>query len=87
MKVLIVDDEPLARERLARLLEKIPEYEPATPWATNGVQALELIEKLKPDVVLLDIRMPGMDYKLLSSYLNKQRHQPLSFVRHMTSLH
>jgi two-component system response regulator AlgR len=61
MNVLIVDDEPLARERLSRLVGEIEGYRVLEPSAANGEEALALIENLKPDVVLLDIRMPGID--------------------------
>jgi two-component system response regulator AlgR len=61
MNVLIVDDEPLARERLARLVGELPGYRVLEPAASNGEEALALIESLRPDIVLLDIRMPGMD--------------------------
>lgn len=60
MRIVIVDDEPLARERLKRLLAEIPECEVAGE-AGNGLAALGKISTLNPDVVLLDIRMPGMD--------------------------
>lgn len=60
MKALIVDDEPLARERLAALIGEIAGVEVAGE-AANGVEALEAAARLKPDVVLLDIRMPVMD--------------------------
>ena len=60
MKALVVDDEPLARERLAALIGEIAGVEVAGE-ATNGVEALEAAARLKPDVVLLDIRMPVMD--------------------------
>ena len=60
MKVLIVDDEPLARERLADLLvELYPDARLAV--ANDGVQALHEIDSFAPDIVLLDIRMPRMD--------------------------
>ena len=60
MKILIVDDEPLARERLKRhILEIDAEHE--TIEAENGLVAIEQSEKNNPDIVLLDIRMPGMD--------------------------
>lgn len=60
MKILVVDDEPLARERLIRLLQKLrPEAEIAE--AGNGKQALEQVAAVQPELVLLDIRMPGMD--------------------------
>ncbi|MGQ0385171.1 MAG: LytR/AlgR family response regulator transcription factor [Gammaproteobacteria bacterium] len=60
MRVLVVDDEPLARERLSHLVEELPETELAGVAAT-GEEALLLAGRLKPEVVLLDIRMPGMD--------------------------
>ncbi|HZJ93801.1 MAG TPA: LytTR family DNA-binding domain-containing protein [Thiopseudomonas sp.] len=61
MKILIVDDESLARERLTRLLKDLPNHDLLEPCAENGYQALELTEQLKPDVVLLDINMPDLD--------------------------
>ena len=61
MKVLIADDEPLARERLARLITALPGYDPLPTSAANGQEALQLIAEQQPDIVLLDIRMPGMD--------------------------
>ena len=60
MRVLIVDDEPLARERLRRQVEALPEASVAGE-AANGVETLREVERLRPDVVLLDIRMPVMD--------------------------
>lgn len=60
MRVLIVDDEPLARERLRRQLEAQAEVA-VVGEAGNGREALLLASRLQPDVVLLDIRMPGMD--------------------------
>lgn len=61
MNVLIVDDEPLARERLSRMVGELEGYRVLEPAASNGEEALTLIDSLKPDVVLLDIRMPGLD--------------------------
>ena len=58
-KLLIVDDEGPARERLERLLEEIPEWDVAGSCGT-GVEALELVRALEPAALLLDIRMPGM---------------------------
>lgn len=60
MKVLIVDDEAPARERLARLIEEIEGYE-VSGVAANGEQAMHICASDTPDVMLLDIRMPGMD--------------------------
>lgn len=60
MRVLIVDDEPLARDRLRRLVTGDLNHE-TVGEASNGEEALQLTERLRPDVVLLDIRMPVMD--------------------------
>lgn len=60
MRVLIVDDESPARERLKRLLVDVEEVE-LIGEAENGVQAVEMIEEESPDLVLLDIQMPGLD--------------------------
>lgn len=60
MKLIIVDDEPLARSRLRQLVEALPGCEVAGE-AGDGRAALELVARENPDVVLLDIRMPGMD--------------------------
>jgi DNA-binding LytR/AlgR family response regulator len=60
MRVLIVDDEPLARRRLVQLLAACPDVEIAGE-AESGREALKLIELLRPDVLLLDIQMPGVD--------------------------
>ena len=60
MRVLIVDDEPPARERLRRLLAEIESVE-IIGEAEGGIQAVEMIEQEKPDLVLLDVQMPGLD--------------------------
>lgn len=60
MKVLIVDDEQLARQRLGRMVDDLDGYSVAGE-AANGRLALEQAQQVAPDVVLLDIRMPGMD--------------------------
>ncbi len=59
LDVLIVDDEPPARDRLQRLVSDLPDWDVAGECG-SGDQAIELVEKLNPSVVLLDIRMPGM---------------------------
>ncbi|MGC8520608.1 MAG: LytR/AlgR family response regulator transcription factor [Steroidobacteraceae bacterium] len=60
LRVLIVDDEPPARARLGQLLGEIGGAEVVGEAAT-GLEALEQAARLAPDVVLLDVRMPGMD--------------------------
>jgi len=60
MRVLIVDDEQLARDRLARIVSGFDAYE-VVGEAANGIEAVKLAVSVLPEVVLLDIRMPGMD--------------------------
>ncbi|MFL5561001.1 MAG: LytR/AlgR family response regulator transcription factor [Gemmatimonadaceae bacterium] len=58
-KILVVDDEPLARQRLLRLLATSPECDVSV--APNGEAALDAVRQERPDIVFLDIQMPGMD--------------------------
>jgi two-component system response regulator AlgR len=58
--VLIADDEPLARERIRRLVDALPGYH-VCGEAADGHEVLNRIADLSPDLLLLDIRMPGMD--------------------------
>lgn len=60
IKVLIVDDEQLARDRLARMVTGLKDYE-VVGEAVNGIDAVQQAATLQPEIVLLDIRMPGMD--------------------------
>jgi two-component system LytT family response regulator len=60
-KTLIIDDERLARERLKRLLSGYKDFFNICGEAVNGDEAAEKIEKLKPDIIFLDIQMPGKD--------------------------
>jgi two-component system response regulator LytT len=60
MTTVIVDDEQLACDELTFLLKEFPEIEIVGAGA-NGLQAVELIQKLEPDLVFLDVHMPGMD--------------------------
>ena len=56
--VLIVDDDPTARETLVAMLEG-EDYD--LQLAKDGIQALQMLEQLQPDLILLDVMMPGMD--------------------------
>ena len=60
ISTLIVDDEQLAREELSYLLKDFPEIE-ILDSASNGLEAVRLIEQLEPDLVFLDVQMPGLD--------------------------
>ncbi|MEZ5445101.1 MAG: LytTR family DNA-binding domain-containing protein [Gammaproteobacteria bacterium] len=60
MRILIVDDEPLARERVRSLVAELGRDE-VIGEAGDGLGAIDAVQNLKPDLVLLDIRMPGMD--------------------------
>jgi two-component system response regulator AlgR len=60
VKVLIVDDEQLARDRLQRMVSGFEGYE-VVGEAANGIEAVKRADAMRPEIVLLDIRMPGMD--------------------------
>ena len=75
MRVLVVDDEQPARERLRRILAEEPGYE-IVGEARNGLEALELAAQTAPDVVLLDIRMPGMGGIETAHHLNEMDVRP-----------
>lgn len=68
MKALIVDDEPLARERLAAMLAELGQVE-VVGEARNAAEALQRIEELAPDVLYLDVRMPGVSGLELARHL------------------
>ena len=75
MKILVVDDEALARERLLRLLAKL--HPDAQCWqAGNAEQALSMVKKHGPDLLLLDIRMPGMSGIELATRLEFHERPP-----------
>lgn len=75
LKVLIVDDEALARERLRSLLAEIDDVE-VVGEAVTGEQGLQSAIDLSPDVVLLDVRMPGMDGIEAARHLNVMPEPP-----------
>ena len=75
MKVLIVDDEKPARDRLQQILSDEDEYD-VVGEAGNGLEALALAADLRPDIVLLDIRMPGMEGIETAHHLNSMDPPP-----------
>ena len=58
MNVVLVDDYLLVRERVANIISEIPGAE-VMGEAGNSIEAIEVVRKTKPDVVILDIKMPG----------------------------
>lgn len=86
MKVLIADDEPLAVERLSRLVTQMGHEVIAT--AHHGQDVLDHIKNDSPDVVLLDIQMPGMNGLECAEQLSHLNPRPaIIFVRHTINMH
>src|SRR5580693_3814311 len=60
ISTILVDDEKLASDELAYQLKEFPDVE-IVATASNGIEAVKLIESLEPDLVFLDVQMPGLD--------------------------
>lgn len=60
IKILVVDDEEYARERIKGLIARYADYDVCAE-AENGAEAVVMVERFQPDIVLMDITMPGMD--------------------------
>ncbi|MCG8670571.1 MAG: LytTR family DNA-binding domain-containing protein [Pseudomonadales bacterium] len=75
MRVLICDDEPLARERMKRMLEKVDHVE-VVDEARNGIDLLDRIPLSQPDIVITDIRMPAMDGMEAAEHITKLPEPP-----------
>ena len=76
LTALIVDDEPLARQELAYLLEAAEGVD-VVAQGSNGIEAVDLIRSHKPDVVFLDVQMPGLDgFAVLKKLLDKKTGLP-----------
>ena len=76
LTALIIDDEPLARQELQYLLERAGGVE-VLAQGTNGIEAVELIRTHKPDVVFLDVQMPGLDgFAVLKKLLDRKVPMP-----------
>src|SRR6266478_6845555 len=60
LTTVVVDDEQLACDELSYLLNDFPEVE-VVATGCNGLQAFDLIQKLEPELVFLDVNMPGLD--------------------------
>ena len=79
LKVLVVDDEPIAREGLRLLLGRQPQVDFISE-ARNGREAIVLIREQKPDLVLLDVQMPRTDGFAVVHAVGAERMPPLIFV-------
>ena len=75
MRILIADDEPLARARLRRLVDDL-DAGSVVAEASDGAEALALTESCRPDLLLLDIRMPRMDGLEVARHLTKLSEPP-----------
>ena len=76
LTALIIDDEPLARQELLYLLESAEGVE-VVGQGTNGIEAVELVRTHKPDVVFLDVQMPGLDgFAVLKKLIEKKAELP-----------
>src|SRR6476646_11023767 len=75
LRVLIADDEPLAAERLQLLLARADGAQ-LVGTASDGDSAINLTEALHPDVLLLDIAMPGLDGIVVARALASQTPSP-----------
>ena len=60
VRLLIVDDHTLFRESVARLLDAEEDFE-VVAQASDGRQVLDVLQQLQPDILLLDLKMPGLD--------------------------
>lgn len=79
LRVLVVDDEPLVREGIRVLLEREVDVR-MLGEARNGEEAVERIRELRPDLVLLDVRMPGMDGLAVVAALDPEERPAIVFV-------
>ena len=79
MKVFIADDSEIVRERLKDMLSELTEIE-IIGQAQDGIEATSSIRKLKPDVVILDIRMPnGSGIQVLQN-IKKDKQAPIVII-------
>ena len=79
MRIVVCDDEPLARERLVRIVKEAGHE--VVAQAKTGIEAIAAVKSQQPDIILLDIRMPEMDGVQCAQELAKLQHPPaLIFV-------
>jgi len=79
LTTIVVDDEQLACDELSYLLKDFPEIE-VIGAAFNGLQAVEMIRKLEPELVFLDVHMPGLDGLSVMRQLREQGEELPYFI-------
>lgn len=84
-KVMIIDDSLFMRRALSRILDSDPQIEVAAV-ASSSRQALDLIDTVKPDVITLDVMMPGEDGLSLLKKIMKKQPRPVLMVSALTTL-
>lgn len=85
ISAILVDDEPLAREELAFLLKAHPEVH-LVAQGKNGLEAYQLIKEHQPDVLFLDVAMPGLDgMELVRKLLDKKSKVPVPYMIFVTA--
>lgn len=78
-RVVIIDDEPMARERIHALLKEERDMEVAAE-CRNGIEAASVINQIKPDLIFLDIQMPGMNGFEVLEEIDKDSMPEIIFV-------
>lgn len=79
IRVLIVDDHPLARQGVRTILEQAPDIE-VVGEAADGAEAMDLVAQLQPDVVLLDVEMPGPRACEVEAWIREHYPQTIGLV-------
>lgn len=76
ISALIIDDEQLARDELKYLLDEVGDVE-VVAQGSNGIEAVDLIDEYHPDLVFLDVQMPGQDgFAVIQRLMDRHRAQP-----------
>src|SRR6476659_4609916 len=76
---IVVDDEQLAADELSYLLRDFPEID-VIATGSNGLQVVDLIQPLEPELVLLDVQMPGLDGTGVVRRLSEKEIDPPHFI-------